>query len=83
MRMEKLLVWNLYYLMMQRLQRFWIFVVGKGVTLFTLLETGKGSDGMSDVIYPFDVTVKSSEFLPQGGIGGCYSETKPKTEPVH
>lgn len=54
----------------------------KGVTLYTLLETGKGSDGMSDEIYPFEVKATSSEFLPQDYVGGCFSDSKPKIEPA-
>jgi uncharacterized membrane protein len=45
-----------------------------GENLMSLQLTGKGSDGMSDFVYPFDAKFLSSPG-PTGSVGGCQSDT--------
>jgi hypothetical protein len=47
-----------------------------GEVLQKLALTGKGSDGMSDRVYPFDVVSTSLEKVSNGGQGGCTSDFK-------
>lgn len=53
----------------------------EGKVLQTLTLNNKGSNGMSDTIYPFDVKDSGSEMMPQGNYGGCTSNYLKATEP--
>ncbi len=44
-----------------------------GVVLQKLDLNGKGSDGMSDTVFPYEVTDTSMDKFANNGIGGCYS----------
>jgi hypothetical protein len=55
-------------------------VKADGTTLYALELTGKGSDGMSNAIFPFDVRSKNSELMPEDYLDGCSSSTLLVTE---
>lgn len=48
-------------------------LVKDGKVLQTLLLNDQGSDGMSDMVYPYDVEDFSQEKLPYKSRGGCSS----------
>ena len=52
----------------------------KGNVLQTLTLNKKGSDGMSDRVYPFDVTDTSMNKYANNGMGGCQSNKLKATE---
>lgn len=57
----------------------------KGNVLQTLSLTNNGSDGMSDTVYPYEVTSSDKiQYLgANNGVGGCSSNfLKIKTEPI-
>lgn len=52
-----------------------------GKVLQTLTLTNNGSDGMSDIVYPYDVTDRGFHKSDMGGIGGCSSNLLKKNNP--
>lgn len=58
------------------------FIDSNGVIRYTLELTGKGSDGMSDAIYPYEAVSKTAVDTQLGQIGGCYSTSHPLIQPA-
>lgn len=57
-------------------------LVRHGVVMQTLKLTFHGSDGMSDLIYPYEVKDSHPILTPTNGIGGCTSNYLHTTEPT-
>lgn len=55
-------------------------VSSTGEVLQSITLTGKGSDGMSDIVYPFDVQDTKMIQNANGGLGGCSSKLNPRIE---
>lgn len=51
-----------------------------GKVLQKLSLTGKGSDGMSDATYPYEVVDASQQKFANSGIGGCSSNSLKKID---
>ena len=56
-------------------------LIGKdGKVIQELRLTNKGSDGMSDAVYPYDVTWFGMQSFANNGIGGCTSNFLRKSD---
>lgn len=58
-----------------------LLVDSNDVLRYTLTLTNKGSDGMSDAVYPYDIQSETGLHTQYGQIGACYTDALPRTEP--